>query len=169
MYLGTTATAREIGVSPRTLRRWLQRRLVGEPRVISKNDVGGKRGTMLIRLFGPDEIEALKRFKTYYRASLRPRRKYPKLAPAEKKLRADRRKAILETEKMLHIADWFNRNGHSLRNHTTWEDAYAQLGQAGLLVGKVLAPGALGELEAKLATLKAEYAAAGGTRLWTAN
>ncbi len=160
MYVGTSQAAKEIGVSPRTLRRWIEKRLIGEPRVISKNDVGGKRGTMLIRLFGPDEIEALKRFKIRYRASLRPRRKYPKLAPAEKKARAECRKVIRETEKMLHLVEWFEGNPHCGRNHKAWEDVYTRLNRVGILDAQhKLVAGTVELLREKVAKLRAEYAA----------
>ncbi len=163
MYTGTSQTAKLLGISPRTLRRWIQKRLVGEPRVISKNDVGGKRGTMLIRLFGPDEVEALKRFAVRYRAETRARRQRPRnyrLDPKVKAWRAERRKAIRDTERLLRECEWFQGHPLSLKIFTLWHKTRAELDAAGLLVGDALALSALEGLEAKLGTLKTEYVAA---------
>ncbi len=163
MYVGTTEAARQIGVSPRTLRRWLQKRLIGEPRAVSINTVGGRRGTMKIRMFASDEVEALKRFAARYRAEVKARRRRPrnyKLPLEVKAARAAMRKEINNAEKLLHVAEWFATEGHSLRNHTIWEHNYAFLDRAGLLDAehKLLA-GTIELLREKVAKLRAEYAA----------
>ena len=176
-YVGTSTAAKLAGIGASTLRQWLRKRLLGEPRISQKLDFGGRRGETRVRMFDEIEVAAIKRFAARRAAERkadgmrRVRNAKARLSPQEKGRRQAARSGIRKAERLWHVAEWFQNNPLCDRNFRAWHDALKELQAAGVVetvstgppeadrYTHKLAPGIVDRLREAAARLKAEYLA----------